>query len=58
MSENSLDFDKISRAITNTYEIIRSDERPSKVALALLKEAEQSLQEAWSYVLTKDKSII
>ncbi|KYD09220.1 hypothetical protein MXL46_01255 [Heyndrickxia sporothermodurans] len=53
----STDFDKIAKAITNTYELIRLDEQPSETALEMLKEAEISLNEAKSYVLTKLQSI-
>lgn len=58
MPFSSIDFDKISRAITNTYKLMQLDEQPSEKALASLREAEQSLNEARSYVLTKDQSII
>lgn len=54
----SIDFDKISRAITNTYELMRIDEQLSEIALENLKEAEKLLSDARSYVLTKDQSVI
>ncbi|MGE6260271.1 hypothetical protein ACQKCU_20725 [Heyndrickxia sporothermodurans] len=54
----SIDFDKISRAITNTYELMRIDEQLSEIALENLMEAEKLLSDARSYVLTKDQSVI
>ncbi|QQZ11067.1 hypothetical protein [Heyndrickxia vini] len=53
----STDFDKIAKAITNTFELIRLDETTSDTAFEMLKEAELSLKEAKSYVLTKLQSI-
>lgn len=54
----SIDFDKISRAISNTYRLIQLEESPSEAVMAQLKEAEHSLNCAKSYVLTREKTII
>lgn len=46
------DFEKISKALRSTYELLLQEEPSSKIAIENLKEAETSLNQAIDYSIS------
>lgn len=50
---NLEDFEKISKAIHASYEMLRVERQPDKTALVSLKEAEMSLHSSFAHFLAQ-----
>lgn len=58
MTKETFDFETISRALKQSYDVIRSEEKPSEKAIQNILEAKESLNEAIMYNLEKDRPAI
>ncbi|MEK5390984.1 MULTISPECIES: hypothetical protein [Heyndrickxia] len=54
MTKETFDFETISRALKQTYDVIQSEEKPSEKAIQNILEAKETLNEAIMYKLEKD----
>ncbi|MBB2481550.1 hypothetical protein H5P36_15315 [Bacillus sp. APMAM] len=54
MTKETFDFETISRALKQTYDVIQSEEKPSEKAIQNILEAKETLNEAIMYKLKKD----
>lgn len=54
MTKETFDFETISRALKQTYDVIQSEEKPSEKAIQNMLEAKETLNEAIMYKLEKD----
>ncbi|MBS4176608.1 hypothetical protein [Lederbergia citrea] len=56
MPRNLADFERITKAIYSSYELLREKEQPPQMALDSLREAEHSLNKAIDFLLSQDRS--
>jgi len=55
LMKDTFDFEAISKALKETYDVIKAHEQPSELALQNLLEAKESLHEAIMHTLEKDR---
>ncbi|MBS4173228.1 hypothetical protein [Bacillus sp. FJAT-49736] len=58
MANQAIDFETISKALKQSYDVLTSDEKPSETAMQMLLEAKESLNDAILYALEKDRPAI
>jgi len=58
LKKENINFETISKALKQTYEVLWSEETPSKIAIQNIQEAKETLNEAIMYNLEKDRPAI